>query len=133
MTQFDVVGFSLGGAIAQQIGAEYPDMIRSIILLGSPPQGGEGLVFDDLSVDELDDTPALLRKAFFTQSEASQASGRAYLERLKSRVDDRDTSVCSARHGGNIRRPYTNVNKRLRRVDALLRVLSSKNPVGLET
>ena len=93
LTQFDVVGFSLGGAIAQQIGAEYPDMIRRIILLGSAPRGGEGLVFDDLSVDELDDPAALVMKALFTQSEASQASGRAYLERLKSRVDDRDTSV----------------------------------------
>ena len=93
LTQFDVVGFSLGGAIAQQICAEYPDMIRRIILLGSAPRGGEGLVFDDLSVDELDDPAALVMKALFTQSEASQASGRAYLERLKSRVDDRDTSV----------------------------------------
>ena len=79
--------------IAQQIGAEYPDMIRRIILLGSAPRGGEGLVFDDLSVDELDDPAALVMKAFFTQSEASQASGHAYLERLRSRVDDRDTSV----------------------------------------
>jgi pimeloyl-ACP methyl ester carboxylesterase len=93
LTQFDVLGFSLGGMIAQQIGAEYPDMIRRIILCGSAPQGGEGLVFDDLSVDELNDPAALVMKAFFTQSEASQASGRAYLERLKSRVDDRDTSV----------------------------------------
>jgi pimeloyl-ACP methyl ester carboxylesterase len=32
-------------------------------------------------------------KAFFTSSEASQAAGRAYVERLKSRVDDRDASV----------------------------------------
>ena len=93
LTQFDVLGFSLGGMIAQQIGAEYPDMIRRIILCGSAPRGGEGLVFDDLSVDELNDPAALVMKAFFTQSEASQASGRAYLERLKSRVDDRDTSV----------------------------------------
>jgi pimeloyl-ACP methyl ester carboxylesterase len=93
LTQFDVLGFSLGGMIAQQIGAEYPDMIRRIILCGSAPEGGEGLVFDDLSVDELNDPAALVMKAFFTQSEASQASGRAYLERLKSRVDDRDTSV----------------------------------------
>ena len=73
--------------------AEYPGMIRRIILCGSAPRGGEGLVFDDLSVDELNDPAALVMKAFFTQSEASQASGRAYLERLKSRVDDRDTSV----------------------------------------
>jgi pimeloyl-ACP methyl ester carboxylesterase len=51
------------------------------------------LVFDDLSVDELDDTSALIMKAFFTPSSASQASGRAYLERLKSRSSDRDTPV----------------------------------------
>jgi pimeloyl-ACP methyl ester carboxylesterase len=93
LTQFDVIGFSLGGMIAQQLGAEYPDLLRRIILLGTGPRGGEGMVFDDLSVDELDDTSALLMKAFFTQSEASQASGRAYMERLKSRSTGRDTPV----------------------------------------
>jgi pimeloyl-ACP methyl ester carboxylesterase len=93
LTHFDVVGFSLGGMIAQQLGAEYPDMVRRIILLGTGPQGGEGMVFDDLSIDELDDVPALIMKAFFTPSAASRASGHAYLERLKSRVDDRDTPV----------------------------------------
>ena len=51
------------------------------------------MTFTELSVDELDDTSALLMKAFFTQSEASQASGRAYMERLKSRSTDRDTPV----------------------------------------
>jgi pimeloyl-ACP methyl ester carboxylesterase len=35
LTRFDVAGFSLGGVIAQQIGAEYPDTIRRMILLGS--------------------------------------------------------------------------------------------------
>ena len=93
LAQFDVLGFSLGGMIAQQLGAEYPDLLRRIILLGTGPRGGEGMVFDDLSVDELDDTSALLMKAFFTQSEAGQASGRAYMERLKSRRTDRDTPV----------------------------------------
>jgi pimeloyl-ACP methyl ester carboxylesterase len=92
-TQFDIVGHSLGGMIAQQIAAEHPDLLRRIILLGTGPRGGEGLVFDDLSVDELDDPSALLMKAFFTQSEASQRSGRAYIERLKSRATDRDTPV----------------------------------------
>ncbi len=93
LMSFDVVGFSLGGAIAQQLGAEYPDIVRRIILLGAGPRGGEGLVFDDLSVDELDDEVGLLMKAFFTQSEPSKASGRAYIERLKLRVEDRDTPV----------------------------------------
>jgi pimeloyl-ACP methyl ester carboxylesterase len=69
VTRFDVVGFSLGGMIAQQLGAEYPEMLRRIILLGTGPRGGEGMVFDDLSVDELDDEAGLLMKAFFTQSD----------------------------------------------------------------
>jgi pimeloyl-ACP methyl ester carboxylesterase len=73
LTRFDVVGFSLGGAIAQQIGAEYPDTIRRMILLGSAPHGGEGLVFDDLSVDDVNDPAALAMKAFFTPSETSQS------------------------------------------------------------
>jgi pimeloyl-ACP methyl ester carboxylesterase len=93
LTQFDVVGFSLGGMIAQQLGAEHPDLVRRIMLLGTGPRVGDGLVFDDLSVEELDDPSALLRKAFFAPSEASQASGRAYMERLRSRSADRDTPV----------------------------------------
>ena len=48
LTHFDIVGFSLGGTIAQQIGAEHPDMVRRIILLGTGPRGGEGLAFEDL-------------------------------------------------------------------------------------
>jgi len=79
--------------IAQQLGAEYPELLGRIILLGTGPRGGEGMVFDDLSVDDLDDAAALIMKAFFTQSEASQASGRAYIERLKSRSIDRDVPV----------------------------------------
>ena len=93
LTQFDVVGFSLGGMIAQQLAAEHSDLLRRIILLGTGPRGGEGMVFDDLSVDELDDPTTLVMGSFFTQSEASQASGRAYMERLKSRSVDRDAPV----------------------------------------
>lgn len=93
LAHFDVVGFSLGGMIAQQLGFEYPDLLRRIILLGTGPQGGEGMVFDELSADELIDPAGLLMNAFFTQSVASQAAGRAYLERLNSRTVDRDTPV----------------------------------------
>ena len=74
--------------IARQLGAECPNLLRRIIVLGTGPRGGEGMVRDDLSVDELDDTSAVLMKAFFTQSEASQVSGRAYIGALKSRSRD---------------------------------------------
>lgn len=90
---FDLVGFSLGGMIAQQLAFEFPDMARRIILLGTGPRGGEGMTFTELSVDELDDPVSLLRYAFFTPSDASQAAGHAYLERLKLRATDRDEPV----------------------------------------
>jgi pimeloyl-ACP methyl ester carboxylesterase len=93
LAKFDVVGFSLGGMIAQQLAFEYPDMMRRVILLGTGPRGGEGMTFTELSADELDDEAGLLMKAFFTPNESSQASGRAYLERLRLRVADRDAPV----------------------------------------
>jgi pimeloyl-ACP methyl ester carboxylesterase len=93
LTQFDVAGFSLGGMIAQQLAADHPEMIRRIILLGTGPRGGEGMVFDELSVDELDDEVGLLMFAFFTQSEQSKAAGHAYIERLKLRAENRDAPV----------------------------------------
>src|ERR1700731_378612 len=45
LTRFDVLGFSLGGMIAQQLAADHPDMVRRIILTGTGPRGGEGMVF----------------------------------------------------------------------------------------
>jgi pimeloyl-ACP methyl ester carboxylesterase len=61
LKSFDVVGFSLGGTIAQQLAFEYPDLIRRMILLGTGPRGGEGMTFTELSPDELADPVALLQ------------------------------------------------------------------------
>ena len=93
LNSFDIVGFSLGGMIAQQLAFEFPDMVRRIILLGTGPRGGEGMTFTELSVDELADPASLLMFAFFTPSAASKAAGHAYLERLKLRAADRDEPV----------------------------------------
>jgi pimeloyl-ACP methyl ester carboxylesterase len=93
LNSFDIVGFSLGGMIAQQLAFEFPDMVRRMILLGTGPRGGEGMTFTELSVEELDDPESLVMFAFFSPSEASKAAGRAYLERLKLRATDRDEPV----------------------------------------
>jgi pimeloyl-ACP methyl ester carboxylesterase len=55
LLSFDLMRFSLGGMIAQQLAQADPDMIRRMILLGTGPRGGEGMTFTELSVDELDD------------------------------------------------------------------------------
>ena len=93
LNSFDIVGFSLGGMIAQQLAFEFPNMARRIVLLGTGPRGGEGMTFTELTVDELDDPASLLMNAFFTPSDASKSAGRAYLERLKLRATDRDEPV----------------------------------------
>ena len=102
LKRLDVVGFSLGGMIAQQLAFEYPDMIRRMILLGTGPRGGEGMTFNELSLDELKDQVALIMKSFFTPSENSQAAGQAYLKRLKLRAADRDAPVSMKSAGAQL-------------------------------
>lgn len=40
----DVLGFSLGGMIAQQIAKDRPSIIRRMILVGTAPRGGEDIM-----------------------------------------------------------------------------------------
>jgi len=69
-----VVGFSLGGMIAQQLALDHPDLVQRLILLGTSPRGGEGLTFTELSAEEQEDLVAFLLGAFFSPSDASQAA-----------------------------------------------------------
>jgi pimeloyl-ACP methyl ester carboxylesterase len=93
LKKLDVLGFSLGGMIAQQLSSQRPNMIRRMILVGTGPRGGEGMTFTELSAEEQNNPLALLMNAFFTPSDSSQAAGRAYVERLKLRMADRDAAV----------------------------------------
>jgi pimeloyl-ACP methyl ester carboxylesterase len=72
-----LVGFSLGGMIAQQLALDHPHLVQRLILLGTAPRGGEGLTFTELSAEEQADPVAFLLGAFFSPSEASQAVGRS--------------------------------------------------------
>ena len=89
----NIVGFSLGGMIAQQLALDHPHFVKRIILLGTGPRGGEGMTFAELSPEEQADPIRFLLAAFFTTSDASIAAGKAYIQRLKSRKQDRDAPV----------------------------------------
>jgi pimeloyl-ACP methyl ester carboxylesterase len=103
LTTVDFLGFSLGGMVAQQIASSHPEMLRRMILCGTGPRGGEKMTFTELSIDELNDPVALLLTAFFTPSDASQAAGHAYLDRLNRRAADRDTPVTMAAAADQLR------------------------------
>jgi pimeloyl-ACP methyl ester carboxylesterase len=93
LKQIHVVGFSLGGMIAQQLALEHPQLVGRLTLLGTGPRGGEGMTFTELTAEEQADPVAFLLAAFFSPSEASQAAGREYISRLESRKNDRDLPV----------------------------------------
>jgi pimeloyl-ACP methyl ester carboxylesterase len=92
LTRVDLLGFSLGGFVAQVMAARRPDLVRRIILAGTGPEGGEG-------IDDLGTVIAQARLAspaeprlhlFFEQTESSQRAGRAFIERQARRTTDRD-------------------------------------------
>src|SRR6185369_9080084 len=82
VTNCDVLGFSLGGMIAQQIALDRPSMLRKMILVGTAPRGGEDIMHlekPSLAKPLSDSTLrgyAVLQKIFFAPTESSQI-GRA--------------------------------------------------------
>jgi pimeloyl-ACP methyl ester carboxylesterase len=93
LKKVNVVGFSLGGMIAQQMALDHADRIDRTVLLATGPRGGEGMTFTELSAEERADPDRFLLSAFFSPTDASQAAGRAYLKRLAARTRDRDLPV----------------------------------------
>ena len=93
LKEIDALGFSLGGMIVQQLAHDHPEMFRRLILLGTGPRGGEGMTFTELSAEEQADPVGFLLGAFFAPSETSQTAGKAFVERLQWRRDDRDLLV----------------------------------------
>ena len=96
LTTCDVLGFSLGGVVAQQRLLDRPSIFRRIILVGTAPRGGEDIMHLEKPIlaRYLSD-PSLkgytvLQNIFFASTEPSQAAGAAFIERLAQRRDDRD-------------------------------------------
>jgi pimeloyl-ACP methyl ester carboxylesterase len=92
----DVLGYSLGGMVAQQMALDRPDVFRRMILVGTAPRGGEDIMhLDKASLARYLRDPtlkgyAVLQKIFFAPTESSQAAGAAFVARLMQRTADRD-------------------------------------------
>jgi pimeloyl-ACP methyl ester carboxylesterase len=94
LKQIDLLGFSLGGFVAQELALMRPRLVRRIVLAGTAPQGGPDLhrwtddVYAHAAADEITAEHAL--NVFFSGSEESRAKGMEYLGRTQSRQADRD-------------------------------------------
>jgi pimeloyl-ACP methyl ester carboxylesterase len=94
-TSVDLLGFSLGGFVAQDIALKDPTLVRRLILTGTGPAGGVGiakvgavswpLMFKGLLT--LHDPKFHL---FFTTTANGRRAATDFLQRLKERRKDRD-------------------------------------------
>jgi pimeloyl-ACP methyl ester carboxylesterase len=96
VTTCDVLGYSLGGMIAQQMAQDRPSIFRRMILAGTAPRGGEDIMHLEKPslarylVDPTLQGYARLQKIFFAPTESSQAAGGAFVARLEQRKEDRE-------------------------------------------
>jgi len=86
----DLLGYSLGGMVAQVLAAEHPDLVRKVLLVGTAPQGGEEHLMQVVQDAMSKGAPDPRLPLFFTNSEASQSAGLAFLKRASARTADRD-------------------------------------------
>lgn len=97
LTTIDVVAHSMGGLVAQEVTLARPDLVRRLVLVGTGPRGGEGIGALPAWVAELftrkyEQQEDMWLPILFASSPASQAAGRAFIERIVARTD-RDKPV----------------------------------------
>jgi pimeloyl-ACP methyl ester carboxylesterase len=98
LTKVDVLGFSIGGFVAQETALQAPDLVRRLVLVGTGPRGGEKMTTLTPEAQGIfgaayDEPDHLWLRAHFTKSEQSQAAGREFLKRFRLRAESRDPEV----------------------------------------
>nr|WP_315050898.1 alpha/beta hydrolase [uncultured Brevundimonas sp.] len=90
LTEVDLLGFSLGGFIAQVLAARSTVKVRRLIVAGSAPRGGEEHLLEVVEEAFAQGARDVRLPLFFTPSAASQAAGSAFVDRATARTQDRD-------------------------------------------
>lgn len=95
--QVDLLGFSLGGFVAQDVALKVPGLVRKLILAGTGPAGGDGIdrvgaVSRPLMLKGLLTLRDPRHYLFFTPTANGRRSARDFLRRLQQRKTDRDKS-----------------------------------------
>jgi pimeloyl-ACP methyl ester carboxylesterase len=95
--QVDLLGFSIGSFVAQQIALVRPAIVRRLVLASAAPQGAAGMHGWAAEVIGAVGTPHTSPEAylgvFFTSSDASRQAGTEALRRMYARTQDRDLAT----------------------------------------
>jgi pimeloyl-ACP methyl ester carboxylesterase len=94
LRRVDLLGFSLGSFVAQEIVLIRPDLLRRVVLASSAPQGAAGMhgwapdVIAAVGAPET--SPEGYLDVFFARTDTSREAGRQALGRIFGRTADRD-------------------------------------------
>jgi len=94
LKRLDILGYSLGGMVAQQVALERPSLVHKMLLVTTAPEGGEDIMHMNKpelrKITEDPNMPGLEKvvKLFFAPSESSQAAGEAFAARFAERKQD---------------------------------------------
>ena len=97
VSQADLLGFSIGSFVAQQIALVRPAIVRRLVLASSAPKGAAGMhgwapeVIGAIGTP--DTSPEAYLDVFFTQSASSRQAGQQALRRMYTRTENRDTAT----------------------------------------
>jgi len=92
--EVDILGFSIGSFVAQELALRRPAVVRRLVLASSAPQGAAGMhgwapeVIG--AVGGREPNPDGYLEVFYTSSPDSRAAGKASLARMFSRSAERD-------------------------------------------
>ena len=95
--QVDILGFSIGSFIAQEIALTRPARVRRLVLASSAPRGAADMhgwapgVMSAVGQPQIG--PEGFLAVFFTLSPASQQAGQEMIGRMYTRTEDRDAET----------------------------------------
>lgn len=104
LTQFDLLGLSMGGFVAQAFTLKYPSSVNHLILVGTGPQGdseiakvGRITTFD--LIRSFLTHRDIKEYLFFTRTPQGKQAGKAFINRLKQReiVEDKAITLAAYR------------------------------------
>ncbi|AXC14109.1 Hydrolase, alpha/beta fold family functionally coupled to Phosphoribulokinase [Acidisarcina polymorpha] len=97
LTKVDVLGFSIGSMIAQNLALQRSELVRKLVIVGSGPRNGDGIPLtaesEKIFTNKYGNPDDFWIDGFFTASPASQAAGRAFFKRRDARVENRDAAI----------------------------------------
>jgi pimeloyl-ACP methyl ester carboxylesterase len=94
----DIIGFSMGAFITQEILLQEPQLVRKAILTGTGPAGGEGIK-NVTKITYLDIFRGLVTfrdpkfYLFFNTNKNGKKSAKEFLARIKERTENRDKKI----------------------------------------